>query len=104
MAKRFSLVTEYNELELAEIIKTAVQLALEQYSSKVLNQSSNSPPTQDRLLTRRQVCAFLGITLPTLGRLQREGILKAIIIGGSYRYSKKHIDKVICADNKSGTN
>ena len=97
MGKRFSLLTEYNESELKKIISEVLSDLLGKHLSKTPPYLSNSPPISsiDPLLTRSDVCKILHITLPTLSKLQDEGKIKAIIVGGSYRYSKKNITAFI---------
>ena len=95
--KKFSLITEYSEIELKELIAEVVSEALQQTLSKHLielkNSGSNNSPNE--LLDRKAVCKLLKITLPTLSKLQNEGKLKALIVGGSYRYYKKDIDNFL---------
>lgn len=102
MSKRFSLQTEYNEIELKQIIADAVREILQQPLLQVVPQLSNSPPnfSSDKLLSRKDVSKLLNISLPTLAKLQNEGKIKAVIIGGSYRYSKKHIEQFINGTDK----
>ena len=102
MSKRFYLLTEYNESDLKQIISEVLSDLLEKYLSKTPAYFSNSPPISsiDPLLTRSDVCKILHITIPTLSKLQDEGKIKAIIVGGSYRYSKKHIGEFINGINK----
>ncbi|HEY5370636.1 MAG TPA: helix-turn-helix domain-containing protein [Hanamia sp.] len=97
MGKRFSLLTEYNESDLRQIISELLSDLLEKYLSKTSPYLNNSPPLSsiDPLLTRSDVCKILHITLPTLSKLQDEGKIKATIVGGSYRYSKKNITAFI---------
>ena len=45
----------------------------------------------NRMLTRKQVCEMLGISLPTLHSWTKEGILKGIRIGNAIRYHAEDI-------------
>ena len=104
MSKQFALVTEYSELELKNIISAAVGEALQQYDLRATIPLENSQQTSDHLLSRKEVCEILNLSLPTVAKLQKAGKIKAITICGSYRYSKKHITDILNNKNKSGTN
>ena len=90
MAKRFSLLTEYSESELQDIIASAIKQALETFESKS-SPPSAAPPWNEPLLSRTDVCKKLKLSNPTVSKLHKQGKLKAIVVGGSYRYSKKSI-------------
>lgn len=49
----------------------------------------------DSLLTTSETLEFLKITKPTLHRLRESGVISAIKLGGSIRYRKSDIDKLI---------
>ena len=87
---RHIITTQYTSEEFKFLIDTAVSEALQQLIPLVLK-STNSPPSTTKLLTRKEVCKILHVSLPTLSKLQRLGKIKAAIICGSYRFSEKQI-------------
>ena len=104
MSKQFALVTEYSELELKSIISAAVAEAIQQFELKKTIPSENSQNTSDHLLSRKEVCGILNLSLPTIAKLQKVGKIKAVTICGSYRYSQKHIADLLNNKTKRGTN
>lgn len=98
--KNFSLVTEYSETELVILIEQAVQKILQQELPKVISQLDNSPLVSDdcKLLTRKELKSILHFSYPTLAKLTKEGILRAKIVGSSYRYLKSDITKYLKED------
>jgi excisionase family DNA binding protein len=47
------------------------------------------------LLTRDEVAAALKVSRSTVKRWQRQGILRAVVIGGTYRYRAEDISVLI---------
>jgi len=92
-----TICTEYNDTEFKELVASAVKEVLEQSLSQFIPRLANPTPNQlsDRLLSRKEACKSLRISLPTLAKLQKEGKIKVVIIGGSYKYSNKHIQEVM---------
>lgn len=95
MLRKFALVTEYSEDDLKNIILSAVAQALQEFTTKLANKSANSPPHTDYLLSRKQVSKLLNLSLISVAKLQKEGKLKSVILGGTYRYSQKHIMELL---------
>ena len=99
MGKRFSLVTEYSEAELQELIISCINKVLDSRLASVLtsHSSNTSPPdsSQNELLSRKEVCKLLRISLPTLAGLQKKGEISFTIVGGSYRYGREEINKFL---------
>ena len=93
--------TEFSEQELRELIASTVKEVLQETFPKYLLLSNNSPPaiSNDKLLSRKEVCQLLKVSLPTVVKLHNEGKIKFSIIRGSYRYNKKDIDQFL---NQSG--
>ena len=73
------------------MIETAIKQALETFEFKFSPPPSSSPPGNEQLLSRTQLCRKLNLSRPTVAKLMREGKLKAIVAGGSYRFSTKSI-------------
>ncbi|PZP52081.1 MAG: hypothetical protein DI598_01615 [Pseudopedobacter saltans] len=90
-----SVLIQYSEKDFKELLKEVVKSAVLEAVQRVIEQQINSPPKVSPLLNRKQVCELLNITLPTLYKLESDGILKPIILGGSYRYSQKKIEDII---------
>jgi|ERR1035437_2823358 hypothetical protein len=95
--KKFSLTTEYSETELLNLIEQCVQKTIQQELSKIISQLANSPPANNnyKLLTRKDLKVMLRLSYPTISRLTKEGILKAKIVGGSYRYLATDVSKYL---------
>ncbi len=49
----------------------------------------------DELLTRKQVCEMLGVTLTTLWHWDNNGVLTAIRIGSKVRYRRSDVEAAI---------
>ena len=91
---RHIITTQYTSEEFKFLIDEAVKDALQQLIP-LISKSTNSPPSSSPLITRKQACLVLNISLPTLSNLVKSGRLKASIIGNSYRFSEKHIMDLI---------
>lgn len=91
---RHIITTQYTPEEFKLLVDTAVSEALQQLIPLVLK-STNSPPSTTKLLTRKEVCKILHVSLPTLSKLQKLGEIKATIISGSYRFSEKQIMDIV---------
>lgn len=91
---RHIITTQYNSEEFKSLIDTAVKDALQQLIPLV-SKSTNSPPLTTPLLTRKEACKRLHISLPTLSTLIKSGEIKVSVIGNSYRFSEKHIMDLI---------
>jgi excisionase family DNA binding protein len=50
-------------------------------------------PTAHQYLTRREVCELLKVSLPTLDRLTRAGVIKGYRIGYMIRYKANEIEQ-----------
>ena len=57
-------------------------------------------PQEPKYYTRKEVCNILHITLPTLGRLTKDGILNSVTIGSRVLYEASTIDAAL-SNNKS---
>ena len=90
------ITTELTDAEFKQIITDAVTDILQQTLQKLnLQQATTEQAVNNNLLSRKQVSKLLGVSYPTLSRLQRDGKLKFIILGGNYRYRQKDILKLI---------
>lgn len=49
------------------------------------------------LLTRQEILDALKISLSTLNRLEKEGRIRSILVGGSYRYEESQILALIAS-------
>ena len=94
MAKQFSLLTEYSETELKEIILSTVQEVFNSIQNK-LPPFTITHQTTEQLFSRTEICKKLQLSRPTIAKLQKTGTLKSIKAGGSYRYTNKHISDFI---------
>jgi len=94
--KKFSLLTEYSESELLLLIDQTVQKVVSQQLEKIIPLIANSPPVNTgKLLTRKEVKAILRISYPTLALLTKQNVLKAKLVGASYRYPHSEIIKYL---------
>ena len=91
MSKKFSLLTEYSEHELKEIILQSIGEVLEKTVDKIHKTGDVKIHSSQQMISRRELCEKLKLSLPTVAKLHKTGKLKAIIVGGVYRYSQKNI-------------
>jgi excisionase family DNA binding protein len=54
-------------------------------------------PPAEKPITTKQLCAFLGVTEPTIIRYRRKGIIPYFNVGSAYRYD---LAKVLAALEK----
>ncbi len=96
----FSLEENDNEI----VIKLSLQTILFELKKLVENtiqttmkaQNKNEPsPTQSDLLTRKQACNFLNISLPTLDARIKDGSIPCLRIGKKVLFDKIKIIKSI---------
>ena len=81
------VVTSQENLRL--LISQVVTETLKEFFSKDTKESDN------RLLTRKEVCAILGISLPTLHSYTKSGTIKAVRIGNAIRYQSEEIKQAL---------
>jgi hypothetical protein len=88
------IITEYSEEDLKNLIANVVKDTIQQSFSQFIPTLSNSPPNNstDRFFSRKELCAKMKISLPTLANIQKRGEIKATIVAGSYRYTQKSLD------------
>lgn len=90
--KKFSLVTEYSQEEILNLITQSIQTIVTHELQKVTTQLSiNSQPQSDQLLSRNDLKKMLGLSYPTLIKLHKDGTLRGKAIGGIYRYKQSDV-------------
>ena len=57
------------------------------------------PPNQEKPISGKELCGYLGITLPTLIRYRNKGKIPSIKIGSKIMYNKDDVVKAL--ENKS---
>lgn len=55
--------------------------------------SSNGNTSIKPLITRQEAAKFLKVSLPTLGKWTKQGVIKGYYIGDSVRYKYNEIEK-----------
>lgn len=87
------ITTEYSDVDFTALIESTVKKVLQQSLLELAPHLSNSPPEKlsEKLLDRKSVCELLKISLPTIAKLQREGKIRGVIVGGAYRYKKADV-------------
>lgn len=94
--KKFTLITEYSEQEIINIIEHCIQLTIKQELQKhVATINSTTTAWGTTLLTRKELRRILKLSYPTISRLTKNGTLKAKVVGGSYRYAESSIAKYL---------
>jgi excisionase family DNA binding protein len=64
-----------------------------------------TPPTPDpevELMTRKEAAAFLLISLPTLNKLVKQGVIKRKTLGSLIRFEKVELEKAFTQLKKKG--
>lgn len=81
------LLVEMSEKDMQSFISETIQ---KEFKKLVLPENN----TQDfELLTRKESCSYLGISQPTLYKLQREGFISPRIVGSIIRFAKSDLEK-----------
>jgi len=55
----------------------------------------NNLQIESNLLTRKEVCKILRVSYPTLKRWADSGVISSIKIGGTVRYEKAEIQRLL---------
>jgi len=64
-------------------------------TERVLGEQMKNTIEVQPLLTRRDVCRMLQISLPTVLRFEKDGRLHALRVGRSVRYRKADVDEFV---------
>lgn len=63
--------------------------------------------SQPALMTRKQVAAYLGVSIPTVGKWMKQGLPFLLVqrgrVNSDYRFPKKQVDEWIAAKTQSET-
>ena len=95
------ICTTYNESEFRNLIAEVLTPIVASAIQKITPLPNNSSLSDANVfITRKEVCKLLRLSLPTVTRLTKEGVLKAKIVGSCYRYSKSQIDNYMNNSNK----
>lgn len=96
MKTSFTVLTSLDQDDLKSIITEIVRECIKVEFSTIKEFIVN-PKSDNKLspyLTRNQLKEMLGMSLPTISRLTKNGVLKGTIIGGVYRYNLEDISKL----------
>lgn len=97
------IYTTYNEVEIRDLLANILQPIIASEVQKAILVSTNTnilPPDTKEFLTRKDVCKLLNVSLPTVTELTKKGLLKAKIVGSTYRYSKIQINNYMNNTNR----
>ena len=89
-------------------IFTSVPIAdlMESFREIVRQEISASPKQANEVLeeciTGKELCAYLGISTPTLIRWRNKGKIPFFEMGGVIRYDKRKVSKALESGNKKG--
>jgi excisionase family DNA binding protein len=78
--------------ELKALIRESVK---EEFLAVLNDQAVNSNEKTTKLLTRKEACAMLGISLPTLHDWCLKGIIPSYRINTRIRFKSEDIDKIL---------
>ena len=79
--------------DLLAVVKQALHEALLELPSSNFN--SDEPPDDFEVLSSKDVCNLLGISMPTLTKYRRRGKLKAKKVGRKYHYLKSDLNNFL---------
>jgi hypothetical protein len=77
--------------ELAELIREEVRATMEDFQER----TDSKLGLKKDYFTRKETANILGITLPTLHKLTKEGLIISSRIGSSVRYAPRHIEEAM---------
>lgn len=80
----------FTEPEFKTVIQDAVKTALVDFTPT--QQPKDDTP---ELLTRIETAEYLGVSLPTLGKWTKQGIIKGLRIAGRVRYRKSDVSNAL---------
>lgn len=78
--------------ELTALIKDSVK---EEFQNAIKEQKENPSEKTNTLLTRKETCKLLGISLPTLHTWSMSNLIPSYRINTRIRYKKEDIDKLL---------
>ena len=67
-----------------------------------LGLKSNDSESKTEFITGEELCAFIGISKPTLIRYRKKGKIPFIEMGNCIRYDKEKVAKALDSGNKKG--
>ncbi|MEI9954892.1 MAG: helix-turn-helix domain-containing protein [Ferruginibacter sp.] len=76
--------------EFKSFITDAIKNEMQSQLQKITEQKQTS---SDELLSKKEAAVFLRISLPTISKLVKEGVITCSRIGGSLRFKKSHLEK-----------
>ena len=94
------ITTEYSEHDFIELLSNLLQPIIEKALQNVSIPQNKSPPTTELYYTRQDLCLILKMSLPTIGKLTEQGILKSYKFGKAHRYKCSEIEKFINSKHK----
>ena len=94
------IYTTYDESEIRNLLESIIRPIIASEIQKIILPSNSPHPDAKEFLTRKDVCKLLNLSLPTVTELTKKGLLKAKILGSTYRYSRAQIDNYMNNANK----
>jgi len=74
-------------------LKQMLNSLFEAYLNNV--STTTNTPSEDHYLSRKEVSAFIGVSLPTLDRYRRDGRINGYPFGGTVRFKKSEIIEAV---------
>jgi excisionase family DNA binding protein len=94
------IYTTLNETELSKLLSDVLQPIVANEVQKVLASKNSLAQKSDEYLNRREAAALLRISTVTLTKLVKENVIKAKVLGGNYRFSKRQILEYLNVEQK----
>lgn len=82
------LFSSFTEADFKEIIKKALQDSL-----TIIQTNISTVKHETEFITRKQTAELLGVSLPTLGKWTKEGIIPAYRISSRVRYKLSEVQE-----------
>jgi len=72
-----------------------IRFDCEENQKRLFSQETKKSLNNDKYLTRREVTQLLKISLPTLHRYTKDGVLRSYRIGGKVRYKQHEVETAL---------
>jgi len=93
MEEYFAIFLKEVEKKTFEAIESGIKMGLEKYSSQMQKNSMNE------LLSRKEIAKLLSLSLPSIDKYTKEGVIPSHRIGSSIRYYKSEVENSLLKRN-----
>lgn len=97
MVHNQTVIYQVNRDDLRELITQVVQDAVRDLQG---NEDKTADDGGNDLMTREQVCEYLGVTAATLHNWNKRGYLESIHVGRLVRYRRADVEALARTNNK----